>query len=121
MGLSMEAMQRMRDAIGDDDLVLADILQSFVDEVDGLLATLESAACEGNVKSMRQSAHTLKSSCRDLGAEDLADLCARMEGEARNDIIGEAEQKSAKISAGCLALKAEVIVFVRKLYEGTGP
>ncbi len=76
MGLSQEALQRMREVIGEDDLVLADILQSFVDEVDQLVDGLVASVAQANAVNARIAAHTLKASCRDLGDHVTAELCA---------------------------------------------
>jgi HPt (histidine-containing phosphotransfer) domain-containing protein len=118
MGLTAEALQRIRDAVGDDDEVLADILQSFVDEVDGLLDRLSAAADLGDAGSLRRIAHTLKSSCRDLGDHVAADLCASLEHEARDGEIADAGRKLASIACAGRNLKSEVVAYLFQLKQG---
>jgi HPt (histidine-containing phosphotransfer) domain-containing protein len=112
MGLTREAIQRMRDAVGDDDLVMADILQSFVDEVDGLLDQLTQAAASDDLKTLYRIAHTLKSSCRDLGDEASGDLCAKLESDARAGEVAGAVSASRMIADKILALKSEVVGYL---------
>ena len=117
MGLTSEALKRIRDAVGDDDLVIADILQSFVDEVDGLLDKLSSAAATNDMKTLGRIAHTLKSSCRDLGDQAAGDLCAKLESDARAGEVLAAGAGIAMISDACLELKSEVISYLNPIEE----
>lgn len=112
MGLTHEAIQRIRDAVGDDDHTIADILQSFVDEVDGLLGHLTAAAASDDLKTLYRIAHTLKSSCRDLGDEATGDLCAKLESDARAGSVLDISAASKTISDRVLALKSEVVGYL---------
>lgn len=112
MGLTKEALRRMRDAVGDDDLVIADILQSFVDEVDGLSERLTAAAAGKDVKALHLIAHTLKSCCRDLGDAATGELCARLENDAREGEVGDAAIAAAAINAGLRELRSEVLAYL---------
>ena len=117
MGITADALQRIRDAVGDDDEIVADILQSFVDEVDGLLDRLAAAAETGDAVTLRRIAHTLKSSCRDLGDHVAADLCAALEHAARNGEIADAGGKSASIAHAGRSLKSEVVAYITSLAQ----
>jgi HPt (histidine-containing phosphotransfer) domain-containing protein len=118
MGLTAQALQRIRDAVGDDDEIVADILQSFIDEVDALLDKLSSAAETGDAGTLRRIAHTLKSSCRDLGDQVAADLCASLEDAARDGKIADASGISASITNAGRALKSEVVAYLGKQQQG---
>lgn len=117
MGLTGEAIQRIRDAVGDDDLVIADILQSFVDEVDGLLDKLLGAAATNDLITLRRVAHTLKSSCRDLGDQNVGDLCAKLESDAHSGDSPEFGAATARIVDTVLALKSEVVSYLNPREE----
>jgi HPt (histidine-containing phosphotransfer) domain-containing protein len=112
MGLTREAIQRIRDAVGDDHLVMADILQSFVDEVDGLLSRLADAAASDDLRTLYRIAHTLKSSCRDLGDEAAGDLCAKLESDAEAGEVSGAVAASRMIANRILTLKSEVVGYL---------
>jgi HPt (histidine-containing phosphotransfer) domain-containing protein len=118
LGLTREAIQRIRDAVGDDDLVMADILQSFVDEVDGLLGQLTAAAASRDLKTLDRVAHTLKSSCRDLGDEATGDICAKLEGEARAGSVTEPDAVTQRIAERIFALKTEVVGYLASGPDG---
>lgn len=118
MGLTAEALRRIREAVGDDDAVVADILQSFVDEVDVLLDGLSAAAAAGDAATLRRIAHTLKSSCRDLGDESAADLCAMLEHAARHGEIADAGSMSASITIAGRSLKSEVVSYLGRQQQG---
>ncbi|MBC2834036.1 Hpt domain-containing protein [Paragemmobacter straminiformis] len=112
MGLTREAIQRMRDAVGDDDLVIADILQSFVDEVGSLSDQLTTAAAAMDVKALHRIAHTLKSSCRDLGDGVTGDLCAKLEADARAGEVADAATAAKAINARLRDLRSEVAAYL---------
>lgn len=115
MTLAPEALARLREAIGDDDEVLADILQSFVDEAGPLAEALLTAARDGDLAVIGRAAHTLKSSARDLGDAPLADVCADLEREARTGRVEQAEERAARVAAASLALRDEVAAQVQAL------
>lgn len=115
MGLSGEALLRLRSAIGDDDLVLADILQSFVDEVDKLVNDLVSSVINADNAKAHRVAHTLKASCRDLGDHETAGLCADIEAEAKVSGARLEAEKAETIRKRCMVLKTEAQTHIGKL------
>jgi signal transduction histidine kinase/DNA-binding response OmpR family regulator len=119
-GLSESALRRMRDLIGDDDMVLAGLLQSFVEEVDRLVDELVAAVADADGVAARGAAHTLKTSCRDLGDDETADLCASLEAEARAGGAGLELARAETVRERCRALKAEVAAYIDKLLKTPG-
>lgn len=115
MGLTVEALQRIREAVGDDDVVVADILQSFVDEVDSLLDKMSAAAELKEATTLRRLAHTLKSSCRDLGDDAAGALCADLEDRCHKNDMEGAVARAAAIADACRKLKQEVVHYVASL------
>ncbi|MFN3845565.1 MAG: Hpt domain-containing protein [Paracoccaceae bacterium] len=115
MGLTAEALKRLRDAVGDDDLIVADILQSFVDEVDSLLDKLSSAAQTSDLVTLKRVAHTLKSSCRDLGDHQTGAKCADLEDRSSKEGVLDATVSAAAISTACRDLKLEVQRYISSL------
>jgi HPt (histidine-containing phosphotransfer) domain-containing protein len=115
MGLTAEALQRIREAVGDDDVVVADILQSFVDEVDALLNKLFAAAEGQDAATLRRIAHTLKSSCRDLGDHITGALCADLEERSHKRETHGAVADAVAIADACRKLKLEVQEYIAGL------
>ena len=118
MGLTAEALQRIRDAVGDDDGVVADILQSFVDEVDSLLDKLSGAAEAQDATTLRRLAHTLKSSCHDLGDNVAGALCADLEDRSHRNEMEDAAARADAIADACRRLKHEVVHYIASLRCG---
>ncbi len=115
MGLTAEALKRLRDAVGDDDLIVADILQSFVDEVDSLLVKLSTAAETLDPATLKRVAHTLKSSCRDLGDHRTGAMCADLEEGSSTAGPADAIASASAIVAACRDLKLEVQQHINSL------
>lgn len=119
MGLTLEAIERIRDAVGDDDFVIADILQSFLDEVDGLASQLTGAVAADDLKAIYRIAHTLKSACRDLGDDATADLCAKLESDARAGEVLDPGSAASAIEGDLRALKSEVVAYLASKQESS--
>lgn len=68
----------LRAALGDDQLV-ADLIQVFLSQTPGDLATLASAMRNGDQQEIAATAHLIKGSALTFGATRLAQLCARLE------------------------------------------
>jgi PAS domain S-box-containing protein len=62
-----------------DHAVVAGLVETFLNELDGRVNSIDSATRGGDVETARRAAHTLKSSARLLGAVQLADACASIE------------------------------------------
>lgn len=67
------------------DQLLRRIITIYLDHSEKLLQNLASAWDAGDVKNIRNAAHTLKSSSHQLGANGLAELCRMVECEAREN------------------------------------
>lgn len=92
--LDKTALDRLIAILGDDPADLADLLETFQEEGPMLVATMEQAAARQDGDTLRRTAHSLKSSARDVGAEVLADTCAAIEamlraGEAPDGVLIE--------------------------------
>lgn len=84
--------------------IVADIVQTYLDEAPTLLDNAETAVEAGDAESLRIAGHTLKSSSRQLGAEAVADLAEDLEES------GDEEQLE---SAG------ETVQDAREAYDAT--
>lgn len=61
----------------------AELMQEFLSSVPGLIASVEAAIAAHNMKDLEMAAHTLKGSCRSLGAMILSNPCEKLETIAR--------------------------------------
>lgn len=112
MSVSLQALERMRELIGGDKDVLADILQSFIDEAEPLAESVLVAAKDGRLDMLGRAAHTIKSSARDFGDGELAALCADIELGSKQGAVANAIASSEKIAQGCIALKEELEAYI---------
>lgn len=73
------------------------ILNSFLSSSPALLATLRTALLEGNPEGVRKTAHMMKSSNAQIGAQSLAALCASLERQGATGALIEADQMAARL------------------------
>jgi CheY-like chemotaxis protein/HPt (histidine-containing phosphotransfer) domain-containing protein len=71
------------------DLV-GEVLQSFLEEAGPQLSRLEAAVQSRDAMALARCAHAMKSSCANLGAEQLSALYRRLENLGRNNQVDEA-------------------------------
>ncbi|MCI4339164.1 MAG: response regulator [Thermoplasmata archaeon] len=77
---------QLRELAGTDATFLPALVAAFLEEGRRLVQTLEAAAARGDAPAIVRAAHSLKSSCAQLGALALSRRCAtlEMQGEAGN-------------------------------------
>jgi HPt (histidine-containing phosphotransfer) domain-containing protein len=64
--------------------VLAEVLQMFLQEVPPRLERLRIAWAAGNIEEMYRSAHSLKGSAGNIGAQRLFSVCAQLDDMGRS-------------------------------------
>jgi signal transduction histidine kinase/DNA-binding response OmpR family regulator/HPt (histidine-containing phosphotransfer) domain-containing protein len=67
----------------DDPEFLPGLLEQFFHDTTALLAEIRKAVERGDARTLEKTAHCLKSSCRNLGANPMAHLCAQLEEYGR--------------------------------------
>jgi HPt (histidine-containing phosphotransfer) domain-containing protein len=95
--LDPAALERMR-SIAPDDESFGRLVSSFLDNGVSLLAQLADAAGNSDIDLLRRTSHTLKSNAAAFGATELADLCATLEAQSRNDAVTGADAQVAAIA-----------------------
>ena len=74
-----------------------DVLSGFVRKLEGFIAgfgtTFSDCVARGDTAGAERAAHTLKGTCRQLGAEALGDLFAEIERSAKAGDYAEAKRK----------------------------
>ena len=84
--VDVETLDMLRDLADEDNPdFFQDILQSYVDDATTLMANLQKGAADADIDLMARSAHTLKSSSANVGANGLAALCATLERRTRSE------------------------------------
>ncbi|MEQ8651009.1 MAG: Hpt domain-containing protein [Kiloniellales bacterium] len=91
------ALERLLDVIGGESEDLQELIDDFIDNAPNLAGKIESAGGAGDWDSVRIAAHTLKSNARDFGAIQLADLCASLEQQCKDQALETPEITIAMI------------------------
>ncbi len=87
--LQPEALQAIRDLVGDTAGLFEQIVQLYFDSAPPLIAQLKTGFAENDLNAIRLAAHSLKSSSANLGAVALSQMCGKIEAAARAGSIGE--------------------------------
>jgi HPt (histidine-containing phosphotransfer) domain-containing protein len=106
------ALENLRDLGGDD--FLREVIDAFLADAPGLVATLRRSLEEGSAEELRRAAHTLKSNGATLGAAGFAELCRDLEHRARageldgaGDLVERIEQDYVPLEEVLSALRTE--------------
>ena len=75
----------------------AELMQEFLSSAPNLMASVEAAVGSGDLKELEMAAHTLKGSCRSLGAMLLSNPCEKLEEMARLGSCGNASPVVAEL------------------------
>ena len=78
---------RLRESCGDDEETIQEVVADFLEVTPLGIQRLTAAISEGNERRIHYEAHTLKGSCRTIGAESLGALCEEIEqGTCQKDL-----------------------------------
>ena len=101
------------DISGGDRQFEEELMQEFVSSTRGLLSDLARAIESGDVAAAQMAAHTLKGSCRSLGAGPMAEPCFEIELMSREGSLEGASDYLSEIHARYRALCA----FIEKTWN----
>ena len=97
--VDVDTLDMLRELADDDNPdFFEDIVQSYLGDAANLMENLHQGAGTADIDLMARSAHTLKSSSANLGANELAALCANLERRARSEAsLPDAKEAVAEI------------------------
>jgi len=104
------AHENLRNLGGDD--FLAEVIDAFLADAPGLVATLRRALREKDTDELRRAAHTLKSNGSTLGAERFSELCRELEQNAKSGRLESASELVDRIEDEYRALAEALTVLV---------
>jgi CheY-like chemotaxis protein/HPt (histidine-containing phosphotransfer) domain-containing protein len=112
VNLDDEALRSLRDLGGDE--FLGEVVDAFLADAPGLIATLRRSLEEQGDEELRRAAHTLKSNAATLGAEQFAELCRTLEQRAKtgeldgaSGLVDRIEQEYPPLEQALSALRSE--------------
>ena len=86
--LDPDVIECLKELGGEDDPGLfAELVDMFLRDTPERLSALQAALAGDDIKEIERVAHSMKSSCGNLGAMGLADLCFQMEMAGRNGSV----------------------------------
>jgi HPt (histidine-containing phosphotransfer) domain-containing protein len=88
--LDPTALERLRKTVGGDAAVLAELIDSFLEDAPKLLTTLRQASEKGDAAGVRLAAHSLKSNAADFGAMHFSNLCKELEQLGKAGTVDDA-------------------------------
>ena len=101
-------LDQLRHSTGGDPAFLAELIDTYLDDSAGLLASIRQAIAEPNAPELRRAAHSLKSNSASFGAGPLASLCRELELRARDGRLDGAREQLAQIEAAYAEVEREL-------------
>lgn len=92
----------VRQAVDQDEDLLRAVLDAFVEESPGLVVKIRESASQADFRQLQRAAHTLKGSCRTLGAHAVEQTAEIIEFAARQGRI-PADQTVMELLARSIA------------------
>jgi PAS domain S-box-containing protein len=83
----------------DDGSVMKEIFQMYLDELPAHVSGMQSAQQAADNKALAAVAHAMKSASHNIGAKTVAELCKRLEAEAKAGHAADCEELVAAILA----------------------
>jgi PAS domain S-box-containing protein len=94
--LDQKIIKSLRQIAGES---LSQIIADYLEDAAQLLQSIREAVAAGDAQSLKQSAHSLRSSSANLGATRLSNLCKELEMMGRVGITTHASESMARVEA----------------------
>ena len=96
--LDPKAMEKLRSMVGGDSEFLAELIDTFLEDVPQLLEEMQQAIWAENAAVLRRAAHSVKSNSAEFGATLLHDLCRELEEMGKAGTMAGAAAKVEQAS-----------------------
>ncbi len=106
--LDTRTLAQLQELIGGDRAELLELVDTFLIEGDEIVADMQAASSNGDVELLRRSAHSLKASAQDFGANQLSALCATLESGSKTAIPATADAQVSDIAQHFATAKLEI-------------
>lgn len=114
VALDQSALTQLRQTVGDDPAILAELIDAFLEDAPGLLADIQRSVEAADGPALRLAAHSLKSNSATFGALALAQLCAQLEAMGKDGQLDGAPAVAIQIEQTYPAV-AEALREMREL------
>ncbi len=83
--IDIPALRKLSNMIGGEVEDLKELVEDFITLIPQQIESMRSAYAAGDRAALRIAVHSTKSNARDLGALELAELCAQLEQQCKED------------------------------------
>jgi histidine phosphotransfer protein HptB len=117
MTVDTKALNQLLEVIGYDNDSLVELMDSFLEDAPELLTGMTKGLESGDTQALTRSAHTLKSSARDLGLLELSDCCLQLEQIGKTGSLEGADNLVAQLQTLYQQGEDELRMAVLKLVD----
>jgi HPt (histidine-containing phosphotransfer) domain-containing protein len=84
LAIDRRALDKLRELVGGEESDLVELVNSFLEEGPSIMEALAESGPASGLHATRRAAHSMKSNARDMGATELAAICAGIEARCSN-------------------------------------
>jgi HPt (histidine-containing phosphotransfer) domain-containing protein len=106
--IDQAALDNLLETTGGDPAFLVELIDIYLTDSVGLLATMRQAVSGANAVELRRAAHSLKSNSASFGAGRLAGLCQELEDQARDEPLEGAAARLVHVEAAFVEVQREL-------------
>lgn len=106
----MQVIGRLAETVGPE--TARELAESFVDELEGWVSGLKNAVAEGDMKSLRQHAHSLKGAALNMGCRALAEAAANLSNDhdvPAHSLNGRIVEIDRQAAAAAKSIREELV------------
>jgi HPt (histidine-containing phosphotransfer) domain-containing protein len=100
--------------LGDDEELLRDIVQIYLEDAPGIIERIHNAAAQGDTNALQRAAHSLKGLGATLSASEVVGAAARLEHMAASKSLSDAAKAVAEVDRHVSDLNAAVQQLLRR-------
>ncbi len=100
--------QKMRDRLGGDEKLIAEVLRLFGEESSTMIADVSSAVSSGEASRLERAAHAFRGALVSVSAEPAAEVAGELERLGHNGTLEDAETQLSRLAREIELLNVEL-------------
>jgi len=102
---------------GDINAYLEDYLTIFLNDTPKMIEKIETAISNQQAKPLQVQAHSLKSSCKLIGADAMAEVCLYLENAGKHSLFDDAKAHFPELKSSFQNVKLSLIHELEKIKD----